>query len=146
MSVIAESIPERPPFAATVRHRGARLTGTPAHRLELRIQAADDHAVVHVWGELYTSRISELTRLLDGLVRSGRTRVVLDFSRLYDLDGDAIGELTRWRDALTSSGGRLCLAAPRPWVRRLLEHMCLRGTFTVYPTVAEALDELAIGA
>lgn len=146
MSVIAESIPERPPFAATVRHRGARLTGTPAHRLELRVQAADDHAVVHVWGELYTSRISELTRLLDGLVRSGRTRVVLDFSRLYDLDGDAIGELTRWRDVLTSSGGRLYLAAPRPWVRRLLEHMCLRGTFTVYPTVAEALDELAIGA
>ncbi|HZU55765.1 MAG TPA: STAS domain-containing protein [Actinocrinis sp.] len=146
MSVIAESTPERPPFAAAVRRRGTRLTGTPAHRLELRVQSADAYTIVHVWGELYTSRIGELSRLLDGLVRGGRTRVVLDLSRLYDLDGDAIGQLTHWRDALASSGGWLCLAAPRPWVRRLLEHMCLRGTFTVYPTVAEALNELVAGA
>ena len=47
---------------------------------------------------------------------------------------------------LSASGGWLCLAAPRPWVRRLLEHMCLRGTFTVYPTVAQARNELAVGA
>ena len=130
MSVIAES----------------NLDTESAHRLELRVQADDGRAVVQMWGELYTDRIGELTRTLDGLVRSGRTRVVLDLSRLYDLDGDTIAELSRWQAALSASGGWLCLAAPRPWVRRLLEHMCLRGTFTVYPSVAQALAEEAAEA
>ncbi|HXR72849.1 STAS domain-containing protein [Actinocrinis sp.] len=124
----------------------SNLEAGSAHRLELRVQCDDDHVVMQMWGELYTDRIGELTRTLDGLVRAGRTRVLLDLSRLYDLDGDAITELTRWQAALSASGGWLCLAAPRPWVRRLLEHMCLRGTFTVYPTVAQARNELAVGA
>ena len=117
---------------AAVRNSGTQLTGPPAHALELHVQSADHYALVHLWGELYTGTVGELIGLLDGLVRSGRTRVVLDFSRLYDLDGDAIAQLSHWRGALAASGGWLCLAAPRPWVRRLLEHMCLRGTFTVY--------------
>jgi anti-anti-sigma regulatory factor len=118
----------------------------PAHRLELRVQPGDDCTVVQVWGELYTSKLGELARLLDGLVRAGRTRILLDLSRLYDLDGDAISELGRWRNALAASGGWLWLAAPRPWVRRLLEHMCLRGTFTVFPSVTEARKEFAARA
>lgn len=122
------------------------LEAGSVHPLELRVQSADDYAVVQIWGELHTDRIGELTRTLDGLVRAGRTRILLDLSRLYDLDGDAITELTRWQAALCASGGWLCLAAARPWVRRLLEHMCLRGTFTVYPTVAQARNELAAGA
>lgn len=124
----------------------SNLESGSAHRLELRVHCDDDHAVVKMWGELYTDRIGELSRTLDALVRAGSTRILLDLSRLYDLDGDAITELTRWQAALSASGGWLCLAAPRPWVRRLLEHMCLRGTFTVYPTVAQARNELAVGA
>ena len=124
----------------------SNLEAGSAHRLELRVHSHDDHAVVRMWGELYTDRIGELSRTLDALVRAGSTRILLDLSRLYDLDGDAITELTRWQAALSASGGWLCLAAPRPWVRRLLEHMCLRGTFTVYPTVAQARNELAVGA
>ena len=124
----------------------SNLEAGSARRLELRVQSDDEHVVVQMRGELYTGRIGELTRTLDGLARAGRTRVLLDLSRLYDLDGDAITELTRWQAALSASGGWLCLAAPRPWVRRLLEHMCLRGTFTVYPTLAQARNELAAGA
>jgi anti-anti-sigma factor len=125
---------------------GSQLDAASAHRLELRVQSDGGHTVVQLWGELYTDRIGELSRTLDGLVRGGRTRILLDLSRLYDLDGDAITELTRWQAALAGSGGWLCLAAPRPWVRRLLEHMCLRGTFDVYPTVAQALAERAVKA
>lgn len=149
MSIVADSNPigaspvkASPSAAAPGRGGAARLTGQPAHRLDMRVQAGDDYTLVQIWGELYTGRLGELTRLLDRLVRAGRTRILLDISRLYDLDGDAISELTRWRAALTASGGCLWLAGPRPWVRRLLEHMCLRGTFTVYPTIAEALAEL----
>lgn len=149
MAIVADSTPiSASPVsaspAATVPGRGAtRSAGQLAHRLELRVQPGDDCTLVQIWGEVYTTRLGELTGLLDRQVRQGRTRIVLDISRLYDLDGDAICELTRWRGALAACGGFLWLAAPRPWVRRLLDHMCLRGTFTVFPTVADALAELA---
>jgi anti-anti-sigma factor len=118
------------------------MSGQPAHRLELHAHPGEDHVVVQIWGELYTSRLNELTRVLDTQVRAGRTRVVLDISRLYDLDADAISILSRWQTALAAMGGCLWLAAPRPWVRRLLEHMCLRGTFKVFPTPLDAISAL----
>lgn len=142
MSVIAESSLDNPSSHGAIGNRATRLTGQPAHRLDVRVQPGERYSIVRVWGELYTSRLSELSRALDGLVRAGHIRILLDLSRLYDLDGDAISELSRWRAGITASGGWLCLAAPRPWVRRLMEHMCLRGTFTVYPSVLEALSEL----
>lgn len=142
MSIVAEPNLDTPSSPAAVADYGARLTGQPTQRLELRIQHGNGCTIVQVWGELYTSRLGELSRALDALVRAGHTRILLDLSRLYDLDGDAISVLSRWRTALAASGGWLWLAAPRPWVRRLLEHMCLRGTFTVHPTVPEALATL----
>lgn len=141
MSIVAETPTGSPAAPIVARGGGRRPSGQPTHRLELRLRSEADHIVVSIWGELYTGRLQELTRLLDAQVRAGRTRVLLDLSRLYDLDADAISVLTRWRSALASAGGCLHLAAPRPWVRRLLEHMCLRGTFQVFPTVLEALAE-----
>ena len=144
MSIVADSNPISASPSVTAPGRGAvRFTGQPSNRLELCVQPGDEYTLVQIWGELYTTRLGELSALLDRLVRRGQTRILLDISRLYDLDGDAISELVRWRTALTASGGFLWLAAPRPWVRRLLEHMCLRGTFTVFPSVTEALAELA---
>lgn len=114
----------------------------PAQRLELRIQPCDGYTIINVWGELRAGTTDKLTRLMQTLVHAGCNRVLLDFSRLYDIDAEAITELTRWQNVLVTLSGGLWLAAPRPWVRRLLEYMCLRGTFTVYPTVLEALAEI----
>ena len=143
MSIVAEPNLDGPCSHTPIGDRAIRLAGQPAHRLELRVQPGERYSIVRVWGELYISRLSELSRALDGLVRAGHVRILLDLSRLYDLDGDAIAELSRWQAGLAASGGGLWLAAPRPWVRRLMEHLCLRGTFTVYPCGLAALADLA---
>lgn len=114
----------------------------PAQRLELRVQQCDGYTIISAWGELRAGTTDKLTGLMQTLVRTGGSRVLLDLSRLYDLDAEAITELIRWQNVLGDVSGGLWLAAPRPWVRRLLEYMCLRGTFAVYPTVLEALAEI----
>jgi len=123
-----------------------RLIAPPEHRLELEVQSCDGYAIVGVSGELHAGAIGDLDLILETLVRGGRSRILLDLSRLYDLDADALAELTRWQSALATLSGGLWLAAPRPWVRRVLEHMCLRGTFAVYPTVLEALAQITPSA
>lgn len=111
-------------------------------RLKLRVQPHDGYTVISVWGELLAGTTDLLNGMLETLARGGRTRVLLDLSRLYDVDSDAIAELTRWQSELASRSGGLWLAAPRPWVRRLLEQVVLRGTFAVYPSMLEALAEI----
>jgi hypothetical protein len=76
------------------------------------------------------------------LTREGCNHVVLDLSRLYDLDVHAIAELGRLQTMLTVRQGGVSLAAPRPWVRRLLEFMCRRDAFPVHSTVADAIAEI----
>jgi anti-anti-sigma factor len=113
----------------------------PSTHLELRVRRCPGHAVVSARGELLSGTVGNLRRLLDTLVGEGCDHVVLDLSRLYDLDEIAIAELSRLKTVLTARSGSLSLAAPRPWVRRLLEHMCLKSTFAVYPTVSDAVAE-----
>lgn len=117
------------------------LTGS--ERLKLYVQICDGCAVVGMWGELFADTIGELTRLADGLMSDGRYNIVLDLSRLYDLDEDAIAEFDRLQTALAAHKGSFSLAAPRPWVRRLLESMCRKDTFPVHATVADAIAQTA---
>jgi anti-anti-sigma regulatory factor len=128
--------------ASAARCAPDELVAQPAPRFELHAQSCEGYTVVTIWGELRGSALVELNARLDALVAAGCRQVLLDLSRLYDLDADAICELTRWRDVLAASSGCIRLAAPRPWVRRLLEYMCLRGTFAVYPTVLAARAEI----
>lgn len=136
------SIVDFPAASDVASDSGGQSAAELTRRLELRVQPCDGYAVIGVWGELCAGTIDDLTKLFNTLSRAGYRRVLLDLSRLYDLDADALTELSRWRARLVASSGGLWLAAPRPWVRRLLEHMCLRSTFTVYPTLREAVAEI----
>ena len=69
----------------------------------------------------------------------------LDASRLYDLDATAINKLGHLQNMLAAQTGGVWLAAPRPWVRRLLEQMCHRGTFIVHSTLADAIAQINPG-
>ncbi len=106
--------------------------------LELTTHQHSGYAVVSARGELNADTVGELTRLAETLAREGRPRLVLDASRLYDLDTTAINKLSELKNTLAAQSGDLWLAAPRPWVRRLLEHMCHSGTFKIHATIAEA--------
>lgn len=136
------SIVDFPAAASPASDPDDQLVAESPQRLKLRVQPGDGYTVISVWGELLAGTTDLLSGMLETLARSGCTRVLLDLSRLYDLDTDAVAELVRWQSEFASSHGGLWLAAPRPWVRRLLEQVVLRGTFTVYPSMLEALAEI----
>jgi anti-anti-sigma factor len=129
------------PSVVAPRHDVLLRSRVNSARLELRVQTCDGCVVIGVWGELYADTVGELTRLVSGLTCEGCDHVVLDVSRLYDLDAHALAELGRLQTAMTARQGSFSLAAPRPWIRRLLEFMCRRDAFPVHSTVAGAIAQ-----
>ncbi len=120
----------------------ASRSGTQTARLELRVQPSRDHAVVRLWGELHADTVGDLVGTAATLAKQGCHRIVLDLSRVYDLDANSVAQLGRLRNLLAAHGGGLWLAAPRPWVRRSLDRMCRPGTFDVQSTVGDATAQL----
>lgn len=108
-------------------------------RLDLCVAEYGVATIVAVWGELSAQTSDELDRVVEESAAAGRVHVVLDLARLYDLDAAAIAELVRLRTMLAGLGGGLWLAAPRPWVSRLLDHMVAKRTFELCATPAAAL-------
>ncbi|PKQ29322.1 MAG: hypothetical protein CVT60_05935 [Actinobacteria bacterium HGW-Actinobacteria-10] len=78
-------------------------------------------AVVHLEGDLDLATAPSARAVLDSLVDTGFTRIVLDLTDVDYMDSSALGLLV-WLDrALQSHDGKIVLAAPNRNVRRVLE-------------------------
>jgi anti-anti-sigma regulatory factor len=118
------------------------LAPAPPARSTVRLERRDGYLVAQLRGEISCGAMNHLTELAEALAVAGSRNLVLDLSRLYDLDEAAIAQLGVLRRALVVDSGELWLTGLRPWVRRLFEHMCTKDAFRIRATVAEAVAEL----
>jgi anti-anti-sigma factor len=83
---------------------------------------------------------SALSRRVEGRLRSGHRRVVLDLARLADIDAAGIGELMRAFQMTNAAGGVLQIARANRRVRHLLQVAGVFALLTVPsdPGVANA--------
>ena len=101
--------------------------------------------VVKIAGEISVEEADELERLLQALSGSkGGSAFVLDLSDLTFAASLAIGCLLRFRSAVVAAGGRVALAEMQPMVNESLRRAHLHRVFQIYPTVAEALNDMAV--
>jgi anti-anti-sigma factor len=128
------------PSAAIPPRNGRSVAQSP--RLELRVQPGGDHAVVKLWGELHADTVGDLVGTAGTLADRGCARVVLDLSRVYDLDAGSVAQLVGLQSLLAEHGGGLWLAGARPWVRQSLQRMGRLDTFAVQPSVADAIAQI----
>jgi len=105
---------------------------THVAELELEPSSSDDGAAVVVKGEIDMSTASQLRDLLNGLVDSGSTRILLDCRGLEFLDSSGIGVLVAVRARLGNTGS-LTLQAPPAHVRKVLEVTGVTEQVTIVP-------------
>ena len=89
-------------------------------QLELEPRTVDTETVVVVRGEIDMATAPQLRELLNALVDSGTTAIVLDCQQLEFLDSSGIGVLVAARSRL-GDGGTLTMNSPPPHVRKVLE-------------------------
>ena len=102
--------------------------------LELEPRSSDDNgaAEVVVTGEIDMSTASKLRDLLNGLVDSGSSRILLDCRGLEFLDSSGIGVLVAVRTRLGDAGS-LTLQSPPAHVRKVLEVTGVTEQVTILP-------------
>jgi anti-sigma B factor antagonist len=97
--------------------------------------------VITVEGELVLASAPRFKQELLGLVGAGRSRVVIDFSRVTFFDSTALGVLVGFNRNLAASG-ILAIAAASRHVLRIFELTGLDRTFDLFPTIDAALEHV----
>jgi anti-sigma B factor antagonist len=110
---------------------------------EIRTEHEGDRCVISLAGEvdLYTAPEfkTELLHVIDG----GVTHVIVDFSATTFIDSTTLGVLVGGEKRLRSSSGDLSLVSNRRSITKIFEITGLDRVFTIYPTRAEAIEQLA---
>lgn len=101
-----------------------------------------DEAGVHVLtliGYLDGHTFVELERRLDGLVKAGKTRLVLELSGLGYIASAGVGSFINCQHQVKRSGGNLQLVNPSPSVREIFAILGLETLFVIHDTIAQGV-------
>ncbi|MFF1924121.1 STAS domain-containing protein [Streptomyces sp. NPDC058221] len=93
--------------------------------------------VLAVTGDLDMDNVAPLGAALESAAADGRAPVVVDLSDVSFADSTTVNVLLQGQTLL---GPRLRLAAPSPFMERLIGLLGLDSALPVFPTVAEAAD------
>jgi anti-sigma B factor antagonist len=114
-----------------------RLTSVPG-RVRLSIHRRPTHTILAIHGELDPTTTASLReRLLIALHRT-TLPVIVDLSGVSHGDAAGLAPLIGARRRGQLRGISVSLAAPRPYLSRLLRTTGLHRAFAIYPTVAAA--------
>ncbi|MFI6647879.1 STAS domain-containing protein [Streptomyces sp. NPDC050529] len=105
----------------------------------MRIVPRQDHGalVLAVTGDLDIDNVAPLGASLESAASDGDGPVVVDLSDVSFADSTTVNVLLQGQTLL---GPRLRLAAPSPFMERLIGILGLDSALPVFPTVAEAID------
>lgn len=102
--------------------------------------AADRVTIVTPRGELDLDTAAQLRAVIEDLLARDTVRIVVDLARLNFCDSVGLSTFTVAGTACAAAGGYLRLAAPTPFLLRLLGVVGLLDRIPVYATVPAALE------
>jgi anti-sigma B factor antagonist len=104
----------------------------------IQSQPDDRTSIVALEGELDLGRAPSLKWALVDAVDAGYKQLVVDLSLVSFMDSTALGVLVGVNRSL-DVGARLAIVCVHPNVLKIFELSGMDGTFTIYPTLDEAL-------
>ncbi|WP_407565288.1 STAS domain-containing protein [Streptomyces sp. 184] len=120
----------------------AGTTGSPSRgRLHVDVRVYGTSAVLTPTGELDYHTAELLREPLERCIAGGRSRLVLDCTRLEFCDSTGLNVLLGARLKAEADGGAVHLAALQPMVARVFEITGAEAVFSVHDTVEAALVE-----
>ena len=99
----------------------------------------DESIVVTVRGQLDIDSAAVLNTTLDQVLDRPVPRIVVDLSGVEFCDSTGLSAFVVGHRRAAEAGGWVRLAAPSPWLTRLLDTVGLSRRLDVYPEVGDAL-------
>ena len=96
-------------------------------------------AVLTMHGSAHMADADAMRRALGDLIDKEVALIVLDMTDLDFICSTGLGAMISGHLRLRNCEGRICLVAPKPSVKNLLETTRLTKLFTVFATVEQAM-------
>jgi len=105
-------------------------------------QLGEGTHVISLAGEVDLYTAPELKQELLNAIGNGAKEVIVDFTDTTFIDSTTLGVLVGGVKRLRPNGGRLSIVCSDPNITKIFEITGLDRVFPIYPTRAEALDQL----
>jgi anti-anti-sigma factor len=117
--------------------------GTHAMRERMKIETEEvgSTTVLGIEGNLDTATAGEADTHIDGVVASGATRILLDFTQLDFISSAGLRTLLLAGKKLKKHGGELCLCSLNETVKDVFDISGFSVHFKVYADRDEALSQ-----
>ena len=108
--------------------------------MELNVSHEDGYVLAASEGAIDVSAGKAFRELLHPLVHQSGARLIIDLSRSTRINSDGLAQLIKLVADANTHSSRVVLAAPTPFVARVLEVTKLNTFFEVQPTLSQAVD------
>ena len=105
-------------------------------------QLGEDSYVISLAGEVDLYTAPEFKQQLLDVIAKGGKRVVVDFTDTTFIDSTTLGVLVGGVKRLRTNDGELSLVCSDRNITKIFEITGLDRVFTIYPTRAEALEQI----
>ena len=105
------------------------------------LENPDESIVVTVRGHLDIDSAPVLATTLDQVLDRAVPRIVVDLSGVEFCDSTGLSAFVVGHSRAAAADGWVRLAAPCPWLSRMLDSVGVSGSLDVYPGVADALAD-----
>ena len=100
----------------------------------------DNFTILHVQGLIKLGESAEFfSSALEGVLKSERNNVIIDFTKIDYIDSTGIGELVGYLGKFGAQNRKLILVNPSERVQKLLKLAKLDAAFKIYNTEDEAI-------
>ena len=105
-------------------------------------EEGDGICVVQLIGEIDVFASPEVKAALVGLIKDGRSLLVIDFAKVAYIDSTGLGALVAALKGAREKGGSIAVVCTNPQIRRIFDITGLVKVFGMYDDVESARQDL----
>ena len=109
--------------------------------MKIYTREAEGAIIFHLMGEIVHSTVGELRDEIASFLKLGKSNILLDFEKVYNLDGSGAGFLTNLEKEAYDKGGSIKIFSVQPRVMEILKSNGLDTVFGIYKIESDALAD-----
>lgn len=106
--------------------------------MHIKAEPRSTFTILHLRGEFDTYYCAHLQEEIDGLIKAGVVRVVLNLRLVKFINSTALGAIIKASKLLSAQGGRLAISRPSSFCRDIIEKVGLDRVVSIFDTDEDA--------
>ena len=110
--------------------------------MKIYTREVEGRVILHLMGEIVHSTVAELGEKIHSSLGQGKSKILLDFEKVYNLDGPGAGFLANLDKEAYEQGGSIKIFSVQTNVIEVLKSHGLEAVFETYQNERDALADV----